>query len=368
MAKTYAPILITDTFQDWLDRTNLLTDELANWIVTTDTTIAGGETNGNASINGNLDAFMMSTPIIRGGTNVAGTALSIDSNATANFDFTVNQDLTVLGDTVFANVAVTNLTASANVNALDLYVTNQATWLVPAVGDITGNANTATALQTPRKIEVTGFVTGNTMFDGTGDVVINTTSDAATTFADILLVDGAGSGLDADLLDGIDSTQFLRSDQSDTMNGTLTTTGNIVTSGIDVDGILSLDTVGADAYITSSGNAYISAGGNQFEFSSAGNFTSPGDITAFSDRRLKSDIKTIDGALHKVKSLRGVEYIKEGKPSVGLIAQEVEEVFPELVHTNHVGMKSVAYGNLVGVLIESIKQLEKRVQQLEKSK
>jgi ribonuclease PH len=62
--------------------------------------------------------------------------------------------------------------------------------------------------------------------------------------------------------------------------------------------------------------------------------------------------------------LRGVSYTKDGKTEVGVIAQEVEEVVPEVVQTNEAGMKSVAYGNLVGVLIESVKELKAEIEDL----
>ena len=95
----------------------------------------------------------------------------------------------------------------------------------------------------------------------------------------------------------------------------------------------------------------------------AGNWISTGDVTAYSDARLKSDIVTIEGALDKVSALRGVDYIKDGKPSTGVIAQEVEAVKPELVHTadDEMGTKSVAYGNMAGLFIEAIKELKDEV-------
>jgi hypothetical protein len=86
-----------------------------------------------------------------------------------------------------------------------------------------------------------------------------------------------------------------------------------------------------------------------------------------SDRRWKKNIRKIDNALDRVSLLRGVSFewrrgeftdmnFPEGT-RVGLIAQEVEEVVPELVHTNKKGYKSVEYANLVAVLIEAVKEL-----------
>ena len=78
---------------------------------------------------------------------------------------------------------------------------------------------------------------------------------------------------------------------------------------------------------------------------------------------LKTEINTINDALGTVGKLRGVSYkwLKDGKPSIGVIAQEVEEVIPEVVHTTEYegkNVKSVDYGKLVGVLIEAVKELK----------
>lgn len=98
-----------------------------------------------------------------------------------------------------------------------------------------------------------------------------------------------------------------------------------------------------------------------------GTLTAYTDITLFSDVRIKEDIRTISDALALVKQLRGVSYVHKAtkKSCVGVIAQEVETVIPALVHTNSDGFKSVAYANMVGVLIEAIKELSNRVKELE---
>ena len=92
--------------------------------------------------------------------------------------------------------------------------------------------------------------------------------------------------------------------------------------------------------------------------------TCAGTVTANSDIKLKTNITTIRNALDKVSKLRGVEfnYIENGTHSIGVIAQEVEEVFPELVFGDD--PKSVAYGNLTAVLIEAVKELKSEVASL----
>jgi hypothetical protein len=105
---------------------------------------------------------------------------------------------------------------------------------------------------------------------------------------------------------------------------------------------------------------------NRFAFEvSSGSFTAAGDVTAFSDERLKSNIKTLDGS--KVFDMRGVSFTKDKKESSGVIAQELEKVAPELVNSTG-EYKSVAYGNIVGYLIEAVKQLKKEIEELKENK
>ena len=110
------------------------------------------------------------------------------------------------------------------------------------------------------------------------------------------------------------------------------------------------------------------AGVTRLTCDSSGNFTATGNVTAYSDVTLKENIETIPNALDKVLNLRGVEFDRNDKENnpheIGVIAQEVEEVVPEVVMTNEEGLKSVAYGNLVGLLIESIKELKAEVNDL----
>jgi len=94
----------------------------------------------------------------------------------------------------------------------------------------------------------------------------------------------------------------------------------------------------------------------------AGNFTAAGNVTAYSDERLKHDVQVIHGALDKVKALRGVtfKWNRDNSGGIGFIAQELEQVCPELVH-NCADVKSVAYGNVTALLVEAVKELSTQV-------
>lgn len=103
-----------------------------------------------------------------------------------------------------------------------------------------------------------------------------------------------------------------------------------------------------------------------------GNVVAQNNVTAFSDVRVKANIKTIENALEKTLSMRGVTYDRTDQNNVrqtGLIAQEVESVVPEAVitvpHDDYDDFKSVAYGNLVGLLVESIRELNNKIERLE---
>ena len=118
--------------------------------------------------------------------------------------------------------------------------------------------------------------------------------------------------------------------------------------------------------ITATGGATANAEANlTFDGS---NLVASGNITAYSDATVKDNIQTIEYALEKVLKLRGVEFDRndlDGKPhQIGVIAQEIEKVIPEVVITNDDGLKSVAYGNLSGLLIEAIKELKVEIDEL----
>ena len=98
------------------------------------------------------------------------------------------------------------------------------------------------------------------------------------------------------------------------------------------------------------------------------NLTCAGTVTANSDERLKKNIETITDALHKVTGLRGVEYDHKntGDHCLGLIAQEVESILPDVVYEDATGVKSVAYQNIVALLIEAVKDQQRQIDELKR--
>lgn len=101
-----------------------------------------------------------------------------------------------------------------------------------------------------------------------------------------------------------------------------------------------------------------------------GNANFAGTVTQSSDLRLKTNVTTLSSALDNTLALRGVSYTwkdenKTQATQIGVIAQEVEEIYPEFVRTDDEGMKSVNYSQMVAVLIEAVKELNAKIEVLE---
>ena len=99
----------------------------------------------------------------------------------------------------------------------------------------------------------------------------------------------------------------------------------------------------------------------------SGNLTADGNVTAYSDERLKDNIQTLESGLDKVNQLRGVTYLRDEKENIGVVAQEVEKILPQIVLTadDEMGTKSVDYSRLTAVLIEAVKELSQKIEKLE---
>ncbi len=159
---------------------------------------------------------------------------------------------------------------------------------------------------------------------------------------------------------------YFYNDRDDIGNG-----NGIVGSLGSVNHAITVPYLGDSLNITATGNgikfnggygstgATIDTNGNYF---ANGNITISGTVSQGSDARLKTDVETIDGS--KVFDMRGVSFTKAGKKGAGVIAQELQEIAPELVHEDQDGVLSVAYGDIVGYLIEAIKTLKQEIESI----
>lgn len=113
-----------------------------------------------------------------------------------------------------------------------------------------------------------------------------------------------------------------------------------------------------------------SASANRWQLDMSGNMTVAGDVTAYSDARVKENVITVDNALSKVLSLRGVYYNRtdseDKNRKIGVIAQETMTVIPEVVNQDNAGMYNVSYGNLGGLFIEAFKEQQKKIEAQDK--
>ena len=196
--------------------------------------------------------------------------------------------------------------------------------------------------------------------------------------------DGSGSGLDADLLDGIHASSMMQLSATQTVTGIKYFNGNRNTTssnpplqayGTTSGAIMSFHRGGYYAvnFGLDSDNVMRiggwSASANRWQLDMSGNMTAAGNVTAYSDIRLKENIEVIPNALEKVKQIRGVTFTRNDQEDkearhTGIIAQEVEIVLPEVVAEDNDGVKNVAYGNMVGLLIEAIKEQQLQIEEL----
>ena len=126
---------------------------------------------------------------------------------------------------------------------------------------------------------------------------------------------------------------------------------------------------GLTGSITSTGTISMS-GSYSGSFSVTGSITAGGNVTAFSDRKLKDNLEKIGDALAKVRQITGYTYTRKdlsdkAKRHTGVIAQDVEVVLPEAVE-EHNGIKGVAYGNMMGLVFEAIKELDDKLEEIKK--
>ena len=257
---------------------------------------------------------------------------------------------------------------------------------VPTLADVTLTGTTVYNALNDGTTTLTSTVAELNILDGVTSTAaeLNILDGVTATTAELNILDGVTStAAELNILDGVTSTTT----ELNILDGVTSTTAELnildgVTStaaelnildGVTstaaelnlVDGITA-GTVAASKAVIVDSNKDITGYRN---LTSTGTITAATDVTVSSDVRFKSNIKTIDSALNKVKAMRGVYFDKKDKRSVGVIAQEMQEVMPEVVVTDDTEDKhlSVAYGNLVGVLIEAVKELSEEVSVLRKN-
>jgi hypothetical protein len=142
---------------------------------------------------------------------------------------------------------------------------------------------------------------------------------------------------------------------------------------VDIRLATSSNNIQTDVLCLNNGNAGVGTTSPSQKLHVIGNILASGDITAFSDKRLKSNINIIPEALVKLHKISGYTFnvsssqniennLKVSSKHTGLIAQEVLDVLPEAVHKDREGYYSLAYGNMVGLLVQATKELDNKYQ------
>jgi hypothetical protein len=304
---------------------------------------------------------------------------------------TLPQKLTVLGNVSAGQFISTVTSGTAPLVVLsDTQVTNlNASFLrgkLPPTGDIVGTTDTQTLTN-----KTLTSPTINTAIIGSVGITFNGSTSGTT----ILKASATASGTltlpaATDTLTGKATTDTLTNKTiaagSNTITGLTNTNlsgsagisnanlANATISGVSLGS--NLETLTFTDYLISGANydgstartvsvagTSVNTGNTLVARDASGDFTA-GSITATqytstSDISLKENVSTIENALEKVLSLRGVEYdrVESGEHQIGVIAQEVEKIIPEVVYGDEI--KSVAYANIVALLIEAIKEQQK---------
>ena len=238
---------------------------------------------------------------------------------------------------VGSNLYVGGSVVSVNVTTMNLIDNNLST------GSLNATNAKIIAISSGTLDLSTGITTANINF--TGNIYKNGTlyvgSQWTTTNGNSIFYTGGNVGI------GTTAPSYMLD-----INGSVRVTSSFIASN-------NCNTIG-NLY-TMSGNVGIGTTAPVYPLHVNGAIYASGDISAFSDSRLKDNIVVLTGCLDKIDNWKGVSFrrIDTGVKHIGLIAQDVEIDFPELIATNEMdGYKSVKYGNTVAVLLECIKELK----------
>ena len=302
----------------------------------------------NPTVDGNLDLL----------TDGAQIKIAADDDLILTHSGSVG-DITCSNGALAINAGTVNIKDEASSETMASFVSdgavtlnhdNTARFATTSAGcEVTGTlAVSGTSAFTGKITSDNGIDIDNITIDGT-EIDLSSGSLTIDVAGDINL-DAGGSGINF-LVDGTQIGAF-ENDSQDFVIKSNVSDKDIIFKGNDGGSMSTLLTLD------------VSAGGAASFNSSV---TAAGDVTAFSDMRIKHDIETIEGALAKVSDMRGVYFKRNnGEAGTGVIAQEIENILPEVVKDGE--YKSVAYGNMVGILIEAIKELKAEVEKLKESK
>lgn len=196
----------------------------------------------------------------------------------------------------------------------------------------------------------------NSRFEGLNATRIGPTSDGFLSVTNQAVTSGFAIDLTTD------ATVKFRN-RANTADAALTAGATTLSAALTYGGVTLSNSV------TGTGSMVLSASPTLTGTLNAATIIASGDITSNSDLALKSNIEPITGALDKLANIKGITFNSDGIASrrTGVIAQDVQTVLPEAVHMNADGHLSVAYGNMVGLLVEAIKELRAEIATLKQA-
>jgi hypothetical protein len=390
---------VTGTATIQPDSVALGTDTTGNYVA--DGAVSGTGLSGSSSSEGgtftvtsNATALnTASTIVARDGSGdfAAGTVTAaLSGNSTTATALATGRTIGMTGDVVWTSASFDgsgNVTGTATIQANSVALGTDTTGNYVAVGAVSGTGLSGSSSSEGGTFTVTSNATNaNTASaivarDGSGNFAAGTITAAltgnastATTLQTARTINGVSFNGAANITVA-DATKLPLAGGA--MTGPITTTSTFDGRDVSVDGT-KLDGIAAGATNVTNNNQITNGAGyttytaNQaVDTSSSVTFSSvtAATINTTSDIRLKDNIRTFESAMDVVSQLRGVRFAwkETGVETVGLIAQEVEKVLPELIGTNaDTGLKSVSYSNMVAVLIEAVKELKAEIEELKK--
>jgi hypothetical protein len=302
----------------------------------------------------------------------------------AEFDSVGGEDRFQFGGVADSADAYLSIFNSAQAQKIKLH--SNATSYIQGGNLAIGSTSAAEALSVTGNIAVTGTVDGIDIA-ARDAVLTSTTSTASTGVSNAATAQGQANTATTNAA----TAQSTANSATTTANAALARSGGTMTGNITVpNGFVITDSAAFNDEIIfdqtnrridfqidnatnlTVGNGYVGVKDTtpSYDLDVTGTIRATADVIAYSDKRVKENIETIENPLEKVKGLRGVSYnridIEDKSKKIGVIAQEVLDVLPEVVDKDVKGKYSVAYGNMVGLLIESIKEQQKQIEYLKK--
>jgi hypothetical protein len=390
---------VTGTATIQPDSVALGTDTTGNYVATgavSGTGLSGSSSSegGTFTVTSNATALNTASTIVArdgSGNFAAGTVTAaLSGNSTTATALATGRTIGMTGDVVWTSASFDgsgNVTGTATIQANSVALGTDTTGNYVAVGAVSGTGLSGSSSSEGGTFTVTSNATNaNTASaivarDGSGNFAAGTITAAltgnastATTLQTARTINGVSFNGAANITVA-DATKLPLAGGA--MTGPITTTSTFDGRDVSVDGT-KLDGIAAGATNVTNNNQITNGAGyttytaNQaVDTSSSVTFSSvtAATINTTSDIRLKDNIRTFESAMDVVSQLRGVRFAwkETGVETVGLIAQEVEKVLPELIGTNaDTGLKSVSYSNMVAVLIEAVKELKAEIEELKK--